>query len=67
MHKLVELTPDKLETVFLDDSVSVSVEIAMKMVIQFWQAKQRPEKQKFVSLKNYYSMRVLFVVAKEMV
>lgn len=52
--KLVEITPAKLETVFLADSGSVSVEIAMKMAVQYWQARQRPEKQKFVSLRNGY-------------
>jgi adenosylmethionine-8-amino-7-oxononanoate aminotransferase len=53
-NKLVEITPEKLETVFLADSGSVSVEIAMKMAIQYWQAKQQPIKQKFISLKNGY-------------
>ena len=53
-NELVEITPEKLETVFLADSGSVSVEIAMKMAIQYWQAKQQPEKQKFISLKNGY-------------
>ena len=53
-NKLVEITPEKLDTVFLADSGSVSVEIAMKMAIQYWQAKQLPKKQKFVSLKNGY-------------
>jgi len=53
-NKLVEITPEKLETVFLADSGSVSVEIAMKMAIQYWQAKQQPEKHKFVSLTNGY-------------
>jgi adenosylmethionine---8-amino-7-oxononanoate aminotransferase len=52
--KLVEITPDKLETVFLADSGSVAVEIAMKMAVQYWQARQNPEKQKFVSLRNGY-------------
>ncbi len=52
--KLVEITPDKLETVFLADSGSVSVEVAMKMAVQYWQAKQQPQKQKFVSLKKGY-------------
>lgn len=52
--KLVEITPDKLETVFLADSGSVSVEIAMKMAVQYWQAKQLNSKQKFVSLRNGY-------------
>jgi len=52
--KLVEITPDKLETVFLADSGSVAVEIAMKMAVQYWQARQRPHKQKFISLRNGY-------------
>ncbi|MCK4675573.1 MAG: adenosylmethionine--8-amino-7-oxononanoate transaminase, partial [Gammaproteobacteria bacterium] len=52
--KLVEITPEKLETVFLADSGSVSVEIAMKMAVQYWQARQQSNKQKFISLKNGY-------------
>ena len=52
--KLVEIPPAKLETVFLSDSGSVSVEVAMKMAIQYWQAKQLPDKQKFISLRNGY-------------
>ena len=52
--KLVEITPAKLETVFLSDSGSVSVEVAMKMAVQNWQARQIPDKQKFISLKNGY-------------
>ena len=52
--KLVEITPAKLETVFLCDSGSVSVEVAMKMAIQYWQAQQQPDKQKFISLRNGY-------------
>lgn len=52
--KLVEITPEQLETVFLADSGSVSVEIAMKMAVQYWQARQQPDKQKFISLRNGY-------------
>lgn len=52
--KLVDITPGKLESVFLADSGSVSVEIAMKMAVQYWQAKQQPGKQKFISLRNGY-------------
>lgn len=52
--KLVELTPNNLDTVFLSDSGSVSVEVAMKMAVQYWQAKQLPKKQKFISLKRGY-------------
>jgi adenosylmethionine-8-amino-7-oxononanoate aminotransferase len=53
-NRLVEITPEKLETVFLADSGSVSVEIAMKMAIQYWQARKLQNKQKFISLKNGY-------------
>lgn len=61
-NKLIEITPDGLETVFLADSGSVSVEIAMKMAVQYWQAraqassqaKELIKKQKFVSLRNGY-------------
>jgi len=52
--KLVEITPENLDTVFLVDSGSVAVEVAMKMAIQYWQAKQLTNKQKFISLKNGY-------------
>jgi adenosylmethionine-8-amino-7-oxononanoate aminotransferase len=52
--KLVAITPDKLDTVFLADSGSVSVEVAMKMAVQYWQAKNRPGKQKFISLHGGY-------------
>lgn len=52
--KLVSITPDALETVFFSDSGSVSVEVAMKMAIQYWQAKQQPRKQKFISFQKGY-------------
>jgi len=52
--KLVEISPEKLETVFLADSGSVSVEIAMKMAVQYWQARKQTGKQKFISLRNGY-------------
>lgn len=52
--KLVEITPPALATVFLADSGSVSVEVALKMAIQYWQARQQPDKQKFISLENGY-------------
>ncbi len=53
-NKLVEITPKTLKTVFLADSGSVSVEIALKMAVQYWHAKKQPNKQKFVSLRNGY-------------
>jgi adenosylmethionine-8-amino-7-oxononanoate aminotransferase len=52
--RLVELTPEGLETVFFADSGSVSVEVALKMSIQYWQARNRPTKQRFVTVRNGY-------------
>ncbi len=52
--KLVNITPEKLKTVFFSDSGSVSVEVALKMAIQFWQAKGQANKQRFVSFKQGY-------------
>jgi len=52
--KLVEITPPPLETVFFSDSGSVSVEVAMKMAIQYWASKQQTSKQRFISARNGY-------------
>jgi adenosylmethionine-8-amino-7-oxononanoate aminotransferase len=53
-QKLVEITPAGLERVFLTDSGSVAVEVAMKMAIQFWQSQGQPDKSRFLSLRNGY-------------
>lgn len=52
--KLVALTPQPLQSVFFSDSGSVSVEVAMKMAIQYWQTKGAAHKQKFLSLRSGY-------------
>ena len=54
VEKLVEITPQPLSKVFLADSGSVSVEVAMKMAIQYWNARSQENKQRFVSLRNGY-------------
>jgi adenosylmethionine-8-amino-7-oxononanoate aminotransferase len=54
VEKLTEITPEGLTSVFLADSGSVSVEVAMKMAIQYWHANDKPVKQQFVSLRNGY-------------
>jgi len=53
-QKLVSLSPEGLEKVFLSDSGSVSVEVAMKMALQYQQARGLSNKHQFLSLKNAY-------------
>ncbi|WP_421356296.1 adenosylmethionine--8-amino-7-oxononanoate transaminase [Pseudocitrobacter faecalis] len=52
-RKLVAMTPESLECVFLADSGSVAVEVAMKMALQYWQAKGEP-RQRFLTFRNGY-------------
>ncbi|GAA3243020.1 adenosylmethionine--8-amino-7-oxononanoate transaminase [Streptomyces sp. XM83C] len=52
--KLVDLTPDGLEHVFLADSGSVSVEVAVKMCLQYWRSLGRPAKQRLLTWRGGY-------------
>ncbi|WP_069948810.1 adenosylmethionine--8-amino-7-oxononanoate transaminase [Microbulbifer aggregans] len=52
--KLVEITPAPLQRVFLADSGSVSVEVSIKMALQYWQSQGRPEKNRLLALRNGY-------------
>jgi len=51
---LIDITPLPLETVFLCDSGSISVEVAIKMAIQYWFAKGFPDKKKLVTIRSGY-------------
>ncbi|WP_111639180.1 adenosylmethionine--8-amino-7-oxononanoate transaminase [Marinomonas shanghaiensis] len=53
-EKLVAITPDELQRVFFSDSGSVSVEVALKMAIQYWNTQGKPDKQFFVTPKSGY-------------
>ncbi|QIX94605.1 adenosylmethionine--8-amino-7-oxononanoate transaminase [Cedecea sp. FDAARGOS_727] len=52
-RKLVAMTPAPLECVFLADSGSVAVEVAMKMALQYWHTKGEP-RQRFLTFRNGY-------------
>lgn len=51
---LLEISPQPLQNVFYSDSGSVAVEVAMKMAIQYWQAKNKPERTRFIALRSAY-------------
>jgi adenosylmethionine-8-amino-7-oxononanoate aminotransferase len=53
-QRLVALTPEPLQSVFFADSGSVSVEAAMKMAIQYWITQNKPNKRRFLALRNGY-------------
>ena len=52
--KLVDLTPTGLEHVFLADSGSVAVEVAMKMAIQCQLGRGYNKRNRFITIKNGY-------------
>ncbi|MGM1058107.1 adenosylmethionine--8-amino-7-oxononanoate transaminase [Saccharothrix sp. Mg75] len=52
--KLVEITPAPLEHVFLCDSGSVSVEVAVKMALQYQRSRGRPAKRRLLTWRGGY-------------
>ncbi|MGW3204231.1 adenosylmethionine--8-amino-7-oxononanoate transaminase [Streptomyces sp. NPDC001135] len=51
---LVEITPEPLRHVFLSDSGSVSVEVAVKMCLQYWRSLGRPGKRRLLTWRGGY-------------
>ncbi|NNH72101.1 adenosylmethionine--8-amino-7-oxononanoate transaminase [Nocardia uniformis] len=51
---LVEHTPAGLDKVFLCDSGSVSVEVAVKMCLQYWRGLGQPGKQRLLTWRGGY-------------
>jgi adenosylmethionine---8-amino-7-oxononanoate aminotransferase len=51
---LVEITPDGLDTVFFSDSGSVSVEVAVKMALQYQRSLGRPGKHRLMTWRGGY-------------
>jgi adenosylmethionine-8-amino-7-oxononanoate aminotransferase len=53
-ERLVELAPGGLERVFFADSGSVSVEVAIKLCLQFQRATGRPERTRLLTVRGGY-------------
>ncbi|WP_100656260.1 adenosylmethionine--8-amino-7-oxononanoate transaminase [Alteromonas flava] len=53
-RSLLAMAPQGLDRVFLADSGSVSVEVAIKMAIQYWAAQGQASKHRILSPRNGY-------------
>ena len=60
---LVNITPVGLDKVFLSDSGSVAVEVAIKMAFQYWISVGKSHKNKLLSLHNGYHGDTLAAMA----
>ncbi|MCF1428258.1 MAG: adenosylmethionine--8-amino-7-oxononanoate transaminase [Shewanella sp.] len=52
--QLIGMTPKRLTKVFYADSGSVAVEVAIKMALQYWQGRGKPQKQQIMTIKQGY-------------
>jgi adenosylmethionine---8-amino-7-oxononanoate aminotransferase len=53
-ERLVAIAPEGLEHVFFCDSGSVSVEVAIKMCLQYWRAQGRAERCRLLTVRGGY-------------
>jgi len=53
-EKLVALTPERLQKIFLCDSGSVSVEVAIKMALQYQHARGLAQKHRLLTIRGGY-------------
>jgi adenosylmethionine-8-amino-7-oxononanoate aminotransferase len=53
-ERLVSMSPAGLDRVFLSDSGSVAVEVAIKMALQVWHSRGQPERRRLMTLRGGY-------------
>ena len=53
-RQLIAITPEPLQHVFFSDSGSVSVEVAIKMALQYWQAQGQPRRSRLLTIRGGY-------------
>ena len=54
VERLIDLTPAPLDRVFIADSGSVSVEVAIKMALQYWFSIEQPKKNQLLTIRGGY-------------
>src|ERR1017187_10066069 len=52
--RLGKIVPAPLQHIFFSDDGSTAVEVALKLAVQFWRNRGRPEKCRIVALENAY-------------
>lgn len=62
-ERLSALLPEDLNYVFFSESGSVSVEIAMKMALQYWINRKEPARARFVYFKHGYHGDTFFTMS----
>jgi adenosylmethionine---8-amino-7-oxononanoate aminotransferase len=53
-ERLLQILPGSPAKIFYSDNGSTAVEVALKMVIQYWQNMGRPERKKILAFENAY-------------
>jgi adenosylmethionine-8-amino-7-oxononanoate aminotransferase len=62
-EKICEVAPPGLEHVFFSDNGSTSVEVAMKLALQYWAQNGQPERISFVALEEAFHGETIGVTA----
>ena len=52
--RLLKLMPDNFQHIFLADSGSIAIEVALKMALQFFQSNGQRQKQSFLTVRGGY-------------